>query len=201
MKDVKGKIIPEAPMDGDERVEFHDDDGKLVGIADVGVGHPDDPYRGQLLSVDDERRLDEKGELVVRGLPWSEAPTGLWFTIAAGTGALTSLTPAYSGTSMSIPPRIVSGADGRVFVGVFRDRKPRFGQPVCGAAIELPSDLGQDDIKRKYLTEWIAHTTIEALGGIGIAFRMDDPNLGVEFTKIATMVTWAAEDAIKECGL
>ena len=201
MEDVKGKTIPDAPMDGDERVEFRDDAGKLVGVADVGVGDPNNPYRGQLLSVDDERRLDEKGRPVVTGLPWSEAKTGLWFTIAAGAGNLSALTPAYSGTSMSVPQRVVSGADCRIFVGCFRDQKPRFGQPVHGAAIELPSDLGQDEIKRKYLTEWIAHTTIEALAGLGIAFRMDDPDLGVEFVKMATMVTMAAEAAIKDAGL
>ena len=29
MEDKNGKIIPDAPMEGDERIEFHDDDGNL----------------------------------------------------------------------------------------------------------------------------------------------------------------------------
>tara|TARA_R110000803_G_scaffold149677_6_gene215125 strand:- start:292 stop:879 length:588 start_codon:yes stop_codon:yes gene_type:complete len=194
-------IIPDAPMEGDERVEFHDDDGKLVGIADVGVGDPTNPYHGQLLSVDDEKRLDSRGAEVVKGLPWSQANTGLWFTIASGAGEIKSDIPPHCGTSMSIPQRVVSGADARLFVGIFRDYKPKFSTPVYGAAIELPSDLGGDEIKRKYITEWIAHTTVEAVSGLGVTFDMNDPKLGHEFVKMATMVTWAAEDAIRESGL
>lgn len=201
MEDLNGKKIPDAPLEGTERIELQDDDGNLVGIADVGLGHPDDPYRGQLLSVEDERRLDEKGQPVVKGLAWSEARTGLWLTIAAGAGALSGLSPAHSGGCFSISPRIVRGADMRLFVGTFRDAKPVFSTPTCGACLELPSDLGSDSIKRKYVTEWIAHTVIEALSGIGLTFDMSDENLGPEYKKLAIMATWSAEDAIKDSGL
>ena len=192
---------PKKPMEGDERVELRDDDGNVVGIADVGVGHPDDPYRGQLLSVDDERRLDERGREVVRGKPWSEASTGLYLTVALGEGDMVALRPQLNGTSFSVPERIVSGSDYRLFVGTFRDHKPAFGKPPIGAYLEIPDDLAPDALKRKYVTEWIAHTTVEAFTKIGIAFQMNHNELGAEFVKLATMVCMAAEDSIKDAGL
>lgn len=201
MEDKNGKIIPDAPMEGDERIEFHDDDGNLVGIADVGVGDPDDPYRDQLLSVEDERRLDSKGRSVVQGKLWSEAPTGLWLTVALGGGPLASLQMPVGGTSLSVPAGIVSGADYRLFVGTFRDTKPTFGVPTVGACLELPDDLGRDEIKRKYVTEWLAHTTVECFQKMGIEWNMNHETLGAEYVRMATMVCMAAEDAIKETGL
>ena len=94
MEDLNGKNIPDAPLEGSERIELTDDAGHVVGIADVGVGHPDDPYRGQLLSVDDERRIDEKGELVVRGVPWS-SPQDLYGaqTCVSSSGPSGTLSP------------------------------------------------------------------------------------------------------------
>jgi len=201
MEDLNGKNIPDAPLEGSERIELTDDAGHVVGIADVGVGHPDDPYRGQLLSVDDERRIDEKGELVVRGVPWSEAGTGLWLTVAVGAGLLAAHVPAHSGKSMSISPRLVRGADMRIFVGTFRDVKPRWQGTVTGACLELPHDLGRDDIKHKYVTEWLAHTVIESLALIGLGFDMGHKELGEEYQTLALMAAMAAEDAIHGAGL
>lgn len=201
MKDAKGKEIPDLPPVGGERVELRDDTGKLVGLADVGVGDPTSPYHGQLLSVEDELRIDEKGQKVVEGLTWGEAKTGLYLAIALGAGPMVALVPQRSGTSMPVPAGIVSGADMRLCVGCWLDKPPTFGKPVVGAAIELPSDLGRDSIKRRYVTEWIAHTTVEAFAERGIAWNMRHDRLGPEFVKMATMVCMAAEDAIAKAGL
>ena len=200
-KDVKGKDIPDAPPVGSERVELRDDSGNIVGIADVGVGDPTSPVHGQLLSVEDEKRLDADGKEVVRGKLWSESHTGLFLTIALGEGPMVALAPQRSGTSFSVPAGIVHGADYRLFVGVFDNKPPTWGKPVVGAAIELPDDLGQDEIKRKYLTEWIAHTTVECFENRGIRFQMNHEKLGVAFTKMAAMVCMAAEDSIRDTGL
>jgi len=64
--------------------------GSRPGIAKplsdrVGQGDPSGKYFGQILSSDEEKRVDEKGELVVHGKTWGEAQTGLYLTLFAPT--------------------------------------------------------------------------------------------------------------------
>lgn len=189
------------PTSQGETIELRDEAGNVVATADIALGHPDNPYRGQLLSAEDERRLDEKGQEVVKGVPWGEAQTGLWLAVAVGSGPLSAHVPPIGGTSFSISQRITRGADMRLFVGTFRDTKPRWSTATTGACIELPHDLAQDEIKRKYLTEWLAHTCVEALIMAGVGFDMHHETLGIEYQKVAVQAAWAAEDAIGSTGL
>lgn len=183
-----------------EEIELKDDDGNVIGRATVGVGDPSSPYHGQLLSMEDERRLDSKGQEVVRGLPWADTATGLYLAVLCSNGPVKADRHVKGGTSVSVNPTLSKGADIRMFVGTFLG-KPSFANECWGAAIELPSDLGHDEIKRKYLTEWIAHTSVESLSGFGIGFDMSHTTLGDTYKKLAMTLTWAAEDAIRDAGL
>ena len=90
----------------------------------AGTGHPGFQ---EMLSADEEKKVDEKGMPVVLGLPWSAAKTGLYITLCVSRGRI------------------------------------KHDRPVHGLSLELPSDLGRDLLKQKYLMEWLAATAEEAI--------------------------------------
>ena len=123
----------------------------------VGHGHPLDPNRGVLMSEDDEKRIDEEGRPIVGGLLWSKAASGAYIFVAVSEEALVSnktLIGATTITKMIAPLRLSIGCT----IG-----KPTFTVPQVGACLEIPTDLGQDGIKRDYVAQWLAHTSAEAL--------------------------------------
>jgi hypothetical protein len=158
----------------------------------VGQGHPMDPNRGQLLSEDDEKRIDEEGRPIADGLLWSEAASGAYVFVAVSSepltadrtliGAHASASPATQGRHMTIGCAV---------------GKPRFHQPFYGACLELPSDLGRDEIKRDYVAQWLANTAAEALVKSGVSLGGDP----VIANRVAQWVAGAANTAINELGL
>ena len=65
----------------------------------AGVGHPNFQ---QMMSADDEKKVDEKGMPVVLGLPWSAAATGLYITLCVSRGKVKPDRTVH-GLSMELP--------------------------------------------------------------------------------------------------
>ena len=163
-----------------------------------GIGDPSSPLYGQLLSVEDEKRLDPQGREVVRGLPWSEVRTGLYLVVFVSSAIPRPDLKTLGGSWSPVPAKLCSGNKRNrvITVGTFLDR-PKMGPPGHGAALELPSDLARDTLKKQYVIEWLVATTYEALIGAGI-------NLDGDRDKLEELVLWVsmtAEDAIKGAGL
>lgn len=161
------------------------------------MGHPLDPHRGRVLSEDDEKSLDEQGQPVVEGLPWSKAGTGLYVLIAVTTVKPTVSAPVIAGVSAGVPKAIVKMNRNLTLTVGTTYGKPTFDCPTWGACLELPSDLGKDRLKQQYIVEWLAETTVEALTEAGVNFkkapeRTDDLGMWVAFN---------AEQAIRATGL
>lgn len=155
----------------------------------TGVGNPLSPYTDELLSVDDEKRIDDKGRLVANGLLWSEAATNHYIWVALWSGSeLTQLVPGGRGQSDIDLGKVYSG-DWKLSIGISQG-KPRFNLPTVGAAFELPMDLGDDPIKRQYIAEWLSETIAEALVDRGLP--MDKERLG----DLAILVAEASNRAI-----
>jgi hypothetical protein len=113
---------------------------------EVKIGHPLGDLSGN--SLDDDKRMDEKGNVVVDGQLWSQSHTGLWLSLLGTRGGLA-------------PIGVISIAEEMTTVGglnvalVTTFGKPQWTTETIGQAIEIPSDLGQDPSKREYMTAWI----------------------------------------------
>jgi len=166
----------------------------------VGLGDPRNPYNGQLLSEDEEKRIDAEGKHVIQGAPWSETSTDLYLSVLAAPGPVTLDRKIFGGTSVGVNTALTKGADLRVFLGTTLGR-PVVGVTCYGAALELPVDLGSDPLKRRYVTEWIAHTAVEALSNYGIGFDLGHKELGLVYQELAIKLSAAAEDSILRSGL
>lgn len=169
---------------------------ELLPEIDVIMGHPNDPDRGSLRSVEDEKRIDAEGKPIVDGLPWSEAKTGLYLMIAISRGGLMVDRLIKGCQAAAIP-----GGDHYMTVGVTEGLATAV-TPFAGASLELPSDLAQDSMKRKYVAEWVAETAVEALQLTGSAPK-DDEAAGAasRMSSVGLWVSAAAEHAIVSLGL
>jgi hypothetical protein len=156
----------------------------------TGVGNPLSPYTDELLSVDDEKRIDDKGLKVAEGLLWSEAKTDQYLWIALWKGSeLTQLVPGGRNQS-DIDVSNVWGGNWQLSLGMSQG-KPRFNKPTVGAAIEIPLDLGEDSIKQQYFGEWVSTTVVEAL---------QDRQLPIEPSKVGDLGILVARAADRAIG-
>lgn len=128
----------------------------------TGVGDPSSPYFGQLLSEEDEKRLDPSGNVVVSGKLWSKAYTGVYLTCY-----VTTLVPTQWGSE------ILKGWGDTYKVGatylnvLVSEGKPRPTIEGWGASLELPEDVSSDPLKGGYVGKWFAETLKEALESAG----------------------------------
>ena len=155
-----------------------------------GVGDPSSPYWGQLLSEEDEARLDPAGQPIVDGKRWGDCSTGIYLTISVGVdngGLLVDRKTLGAGRftfkGSSIHPELV--------MDVFTtDGLPTCQSAVAGAALELPEDLASDELKRKYVVEWIRETATEAMALYGFDIAKDKgryKELGLQVAAVAEM--------------
>jgi hypothetical protein len=157
----------------------------------VGQGHPLDPDRSKILSEDDEKRIDEKGNPIVEGKLWSKASTGLYLVIALHTVPL-SADRLFKGHS-----EIDTGIHKfKLTMGV-TEGKPTFLHDTVGACLELPDDLGTDAIKRQYVIEWIVDTVMEAFADRNIILKKEE----VFTMNLVECVAHASDIAIQATGL
>jgi hypothetical protein len=158
---------------------------------EVKIGHPLGDLSGN--SLDDDKRMDEKGNVVVDGQLWSQSHTGLWLSLLGTRGGLA-------------PIGVISIAEEMTTVGglnvalVTTFGKPQWTTETIGQAIEIPSDLGQDPSKREYMTAWILRTMLEifTLSAAENWFR-GIPAGGED--GFALWLTTAAEGVIRRTGL
>ena len=169
-----------------------DKDPKDLPKPLVGHGHPMDPNRGQLMSEDDEKRIDEQGRPIVDGLLWSRAASGAYLFVVA------SREPAGSNSHTLIGASCIEKNLGGVKLTIgCTIGKPSFNVATAGACLELPNDLGTDGTKRDYIAQWLAHTCAEALALMGVTLGADPILAGQCAADVAT----AGNTAINALGL
>ena len=122
----------------------------------TGIGQPG--YKKDL-SAEDEKRVDDKGNLVVHKEPWSYVPTGLYLTIYGTHSKDMTVNRKFYGS------RIIVNGKGFCIGVMTTDGKPTFNVDAWGASLELPADLAKDELKKAYVSEWIIETVKEILGG------------------------------------
>lgn len=177
-----------------KRKYTHEEAKELADSLDIKVEHgdPRSQYYGQLLSVEDEKRLGHDDQPVATGKMWSEAHSDVYLTVGiakAGTVLTSGMMYAYA--EESIP-------NGKQIILATSRGKPKIESgAVAGASLELPADLGEDAAKRQYVTEWLTHTLLESMAITGVGLVNDQQKRLGAFNWVAT----AAERCIRETGL
>ncbi len=124
----------------------------------TGVGNPTSKFYGQLLSEEEEKSIDANDNLIIAKSTWGKVATGLYLSIL-GTREEQSIGSdrPYKGQSLWLGNTMLTVA--------VTSGKPRWNRECFGMAIELPSDLGLDEMKQDYLTQWVIETTKEVFTG------------------------------------
>lgn len=171
---------------------------EIIGALDIktGVGDPSSPFYGQLLSQEDENRLDPAGSPVVEGDTWGESSTGLYLTIAVTKGGFGGSSRATLGGAYT-PVSLRLSSQPLTIACISTMGKPSFPVRSAGASLELPGDLARDKHKRQYVVEWIKDTAAEALALYGVDLSKDKD----AYQALGLTVALMAEDAIRGTGL
>ena len=152
---------------------------------EVGIGDPTKPA----LTAEEEKRVDADHNPIVDGLVWSEAATGIFLTIFGTTrNERLGISKANVGEALHL-------GNGLTIVLLTSEGKPKFSLPGWGASLELPVDLARDELKRKYVMEWMVDTTKEIL---------TETKLGIPDHRVSDFAVWlhaAANKAIGATGL
>ena len=156
----------------------------------TGMGNPSDPNFRKLLTAEEERSVDEKGNKVSNGLLWADAGTGKYLVVALGRKTLSEYTEyVYNRARADIDLGRIFGQNA-VLTIASASGKPRWLQECRGACLEIPADLAEDEIKRQYVVEWLVETVKESLAGIGLTMNKH------RLTKVGAAVADAANIAI-----
>ena len=155
----------------------------------VGHGHPMDPNRGVLMSEDDEKRMDDEGRPIALGLLWSKAHSGAYLVVAV------TNEPPKTNKTMIGASVLEKGLNNHYLTIACTVGKPQFHMAMTGACLEIPTDLGNDEIKRDYVAQWLAHTAAEALAKAGVQLRDT-----IMVTRVAQEVPQAGNRAINALG-
>ncbi len=106
----------------------------------------------------DPQKVDDTGRSVVHGKPWSECGTGIFLNVAVSKGRALFPEGRATGRSFKLP----FGTE--VWLNIFAaPGTMKFYIPTWGAALEIPSDLGDDPLKQTYVTDWFIATVKEAV--------------------------------------
>ena len=137
----------------------------------------------------DTKKVDDKGNPIVLGKPWSEVATDLWLNVLVFKGATSiRLDRRWTGRNIRLPfPQ-----DVWIHISATRG-KPVADQPTWGGCLEIPADLGDDKLKQQYVTEWFICTVREAMVLAGYPPRFS--------AKDRLEMTEAVEDALRGQGL
>ena len=152
----------------------------------VGLGDPSKPS----LTAEEEKRVDADHQPVVTGLAWSDAGTGLYLTVFSSRGSLLTARNLICGQSLYLDGQLA------LTVGTSLGR-PTFGVAGYGASLELPVDLGLDELKQRYVMDWLIDTAQEALVAQGFQ-GLADPQKTQE---LGTWLFVTANDAINSARL
>ena len=163
----------------------------------VGHGHPMDPNRGKLLSVDDEKRIDEKGRPVVDGKLWGDSATGMYLIVMMHDSVFMTEKPVVGRTEIALGGAFLAGSC-KLSIAVHKQGKPTFLHEIVGACLELPDDLANDKQKRQYVIEWMVSTVMECFEVRKI--RLPSPQ-SATMQDLMMAVSVAGQKAIEASGL
>ena len=106
----------------------------------------------------DPQKVDDTGRPVVHGKPWSQCGTGIFLNVLVARGDPVRLDRRWNGRNIKLP----FGTGMWLHISASKG-KPTADAPTWGACLEVPSDLGDDDLKQTYVTDWFIATVEEAV--------------------------------------
>ena len=134
----------------------------------------------------DPQKVDDTGRPVVHGKPWSECGTGVFLNVLVSRSGAIRLDRRWTGRNIPLPSRLW----GELWLHISATKgKPIADAPTWGACLEVPSDLGDDDLKKTYVTEWFIETVREAMVLSGHSSN--------ELASAREDMVWAVEDALR----
>lgn len=159
------------------------------------LGHPDPNHPTNKYKGEDAFLFDDKGRPVTSKGRWGGKGTDLWIFLLVSEDQVDLHGPA-DGLK---PPEVCTSRIGRVWftVGVSEGR-PTFKTKVHGQALELPSDLARDDLKKQYLIDWLKDTAVENLTAAVRDMNFSGLRSPEEFSQ---WLANSAEKTIKRMGL
>ncbi len=111
----------------------------------------------------DPQKVDDIGRPVVHGKPWSECGTGIFLNVLVTKGDPVRLDRRWTGRTLKLPfGGLPFGGETWLHISASKG-KPTADVPTWGACLEVPSDLGDDDLKQTYVTDWFIATVAEAV--------------------------------------
>ncbi len=117
----------------------------------------------------DPKRVDDTGRPVVHGKPWSECGTGVFLNVLVSRPDPIRLDRRWTGRNILLPFRPI----GEVWLHISASRgKPTADCLTWGACLEVPSDLGDDELKQTYVTDWFIATVGESVALSGHSPKM-----------------------------
>ncbi len=165
-------------------------------MVEAKIGRPD--VNMGLLSENDEKSLDDKGNPIIEGKLWSQAPTGMYLGICMHQDMFQTIKPVVGRTEISLGHSFRGAGSTKLSMFVSKTGKPTFLHEMVGACIELPEDLANDSIKRQYLTEWIVETVVECFQVRKIGTPPKNSNHMMDFM---LAIAEGSEKAIRSSGL
>lgn len=132
----------------------------------TGVGNPLSPYQDTVLTLEEEKSIDDKGRKVVHGKLWSKSGTNRYLVVALHNREMAEcLTDKLAKVDIDLTQNLVKTLGQRYWTLsiMTTEGKPRFLHGVTGACLEIPDDLAEDAIKRQYVVEWLVNTCDEAM--------------------------------------
>jgi hypothetical protein len=124
----------------------------------TGQGNPASRHYGELLSEEDEKRIDADDRIVVDEKLWGQASTGMYLSLyGTRDEAPVQCDRIMSGQSLWLGNTLLTVS---VTLG-----KPKWDKEGFGLALEVPDDLGRDPSKQDYVTQWVIETTKEIFTG------------------------------------
>ena len=132
----------------------------------------------------DPQKVDDTGRPVVHGKPWSECGTGVFLNVLVSRGDPVRLDRQWTGRNIKLPFQI----DTWLHISASKG-KPTADASTWGACLEVPSDLGDDDLKQTYVTDWFIETVQEA-----VTLSEHSPFL---LASAREEMVWAVEDALR----
>ena len=153
----------------------------------VGMGLPGEIK--EILTVEEEKSIDEHGRRVVSKSPWSYVSTGLYLTVFVSTcGPMVKV-----GCDREMAGgRLTLTSDHQLLI-LTTFGKPAFSVDGWGTSLELPADLARDDLKKSYLTEWLIDAVQEICEAADAPLEKSDD--------LAVWLASAADRAVRATGL
>jgi hypothetical protein len=167
----------------------------IIGQPKAGMGHPDPNHPTNRYKGADALLYDYEGRPITSKGRWGDKGTNLWMFLTVSEQSPGLRAPA---DGLKDPKVCRKSMGGVWFTLGCSEGRPAFMTTVFGLALELPSDLATDDLKKAYCIDWLKDTALECLTAARDAMGftgLQSPDM------FARWLETSADDSIKAMGL